>query len=160
MTSCAEDLKYNKAIFYGRRGEHRKSVELFDELIKEDSSNYKLFHNRGISKQRYDDNYGAIEDYSSAIALKKDHLESYINRGVAKMRLGFYEEAIPDLKRAIEIDGKSGLAYKNLGNAYLLQDNFIDACNCWHEAKKLGEDTEDYIRINCSEISVLPRIKG
>lgn len=149
LPGCKSDVTYNRAIYYAKKGEHQKAIDLFDKLINTDKTNFKFFHNRAILKQRIGDNRGAIFDYSEAIGLQPEHVESFINRGVAKMRLKLYDDAILDYRKAIELDATAGLAYKNLGNVLILKNNVNEACHNWKIAQSYGEDAVEYINQNC-----------
>jgi len=100
-TANAEDF-LNRARMYMAIGKSMEAQQDFNQYIKHDPSDARVFVNR--ARTRFPgDMEGVVEDCNKALALEPDNKNAYFLRGLASYELGFKEEACIDFYRAIEL---------------------------------------------------------
>lgn len=85
----------------------------------------------------------AIADYDKAIELDPDIAMFYGERGVAYLRSGKADLAIADFEMAVELDDDSeitALAYRNLGEVYVLNGQDARAAESFREVLRISAD--------------------
>ena len=92
----------NRARMYLAIGKSAQAREDFDQYIKQDPSDSRVFVNRAGTRFP-DDMQGAVEDCNKALALEPDNKNAYFLRGLASYELGHEEQACEDFYRAIEL---------------------------------------------------------
>lgn len=115
----------------------------FEKAIELDANFAATYDARGtafLERGRLD---RAIADYDKAIELDPDVAIYYADRGLAHLRSAEVDLAISDFKKAIELDDNdsiTALAYRNLGETYMvigLEDRAIDN---FQEVLKISDD--------------------
>ena len=64
------------------------------------------------------------------------------NRGFYYYQIYEDEKAISDFEKAIQLDNTLPNLYYNLSMCYYAKNRFDEACNAFHQAKKLGLDID------------------
>ncbi|MFZ3049107.1 MAG: tetratricopeptide repeat protein [Desulfatirhabdiaceae bacterium] len=93
---------------------YKDAIDVYDELIGQNSRDYKLYHNRGVAMLHTGQLDKAISDFNKAIALNPKDAESHNSRGVAWFYKNNFDLAISDYSRAIELNPKFTRAYNQL----------------------------------------------
>lgn len=92
----------NRARMYMAIGKSAEARQDFDQYIKHDPSDARVFVNRAGTRFP-DDMQGAVEDCNKALALEPNNKNAYFLRGLASFELGHKEQACEDFYRAIEL---------------------------------------------------------
>lgn len=92
----------NRARIYMAIGKSAEARQDFDQYIKHDPSDARVFVNRAGSSFP-GDMQSAVEDCNRALALEPDNKNAYFLRGLASYELGHKEQACNDFYRAIEL---------------------------------------------------------
>lgn len=106
---------YHEQIAYSRMyaGKNWPSIEVFAELIKQNSTNYSYYLNRAIIYINIDKNQEAESDLTKAISLNPKALGKCLNlRGIARYNQKSFNEACFDWQQASNLhndDGKLNL---------------------------------------------------
>lgn len=89
----------------------KKSVDLFGQAIKYDSTLALFYVSRGAALLKLARARDAKEDFDRAIALDAGYARAYHLRGIAHEQMGNFARAFQDFDRALEIDPEYGAAY-------------------------------------------------
>lgn len=82
----------------------------------------------------------AIAYYEKAVKFNPDHANCHNNYGAALMRTNRLDEALDHCTRAAGLDPGSPFVKINLGNIYLLMEEYEKARTCFTEAISLNKD--------------------
>lgn len=117
------DSLMERAFQYDSAFAYDKSQVDYDNALKIDPRNGRIFRERGVSRSsnaRYEE---ALKDFQEAINLAPDDAAAYKVRGMAYYEMGRYADAQRDLSKAIEMDSTQTyakiwlhLATKRLGS--------------------------------------------
>ncbi|MBR8827442.1 MAG: SUMF1/EgtB/PvdO family nonheme iron enzyme [Gomphosphaeria aponina SAG 52.96 = DSM 107014] len=97
------------------KGDYETAIANYDEALKLNPNEAKIFLRRGIARYYQGDHQGAIKDYTEAIAINFKDPYAYYNRGMAKSEIGDQLGAIADYTKAIEINAKDAYTYYGRG---------------------------------------------
>ena len=100
-TADAEDF-LNRARMFMAIGKSMEAQQDFDQYIKQNPSDARVFVNRAGTRFP-GDMEGVVEDCNKALALEPDNKNAYFLRGLASYELGHKEQACVDFYRAIEL---------------------------------------------------------
>ncbi len=134
----AAHAQYDKTNFFyrGRQAlmdnKYAQAINVFNLLIKTDSTLYEAYLFRGIAKYNLNDLIGAQADFSKAIAINPVYTPAYHYRAITHSRLSKYDEALRDLDEAMSLrPGYPGLYYSRAITYFLSQqfDNAIGDFN-------------------------------
>jgi tetratricopeptide (TPR) repeat protein len=100
-TADAEDF-LNRARMHMAIGKSMEAQQDFDQYIKHDPSDARVFVNRAGTRFP-GDMEGVVEDCNKALVLEPDNKNAYFLRGLASYELGHKEQACVDFYRAIEL---------------------------------------------------------
>jgi len=133
--TCISYAQYDKQSFFyrGRQAlmdsKYPQAINVFNLLIKTDSTLYDAYLFRGIAKYNLNDFIGAQADFSKAIHINPVYTPAYHYRAITHSRLGKYEEALKDLEEAMALrPGYPGLYYSR-AITYFLSQQFDNAVN-------------------------------
>lgn len=84
----------------------------YNRAIQSAPTDAKLFYNRGIIRQTYNDNTLAIIDYTQAITLDPDFASAYAARAGSYTQIDRLTDAIADADRAISLNPNLQRAYR------------------------------------------------
>lgn len=96
------NLQLNRARLYMAIGEPKKARPDFDNYIKSDSTNARVYINRAGTRFP-NDMKGVVLDCNKAIALDSNQKNAYFMRGLALYELGEKEQACESFSKAIEL---------------------------------------------------------
>ncbi|MDR3184264.1 MAG: tetratricopeptide repeat protein [Prevotellaceae bacterium] len=122
--------QYDKVNFFyrGRQflvdNKYTQAINVFNLLIKTDTSLYEAYLFRGIAKYNLNDFIGAQADFGRAIQVNPVYTPAYHYRAITSSRMGKYDDALRDLKEAMSLrPGYAGLYYSR-GITYFLSQQF------------------------------------
>ena len=107
----ASFLKQNETFLQLGKKDFKKSVDLFGQAIKYDSSLALFYVSRGAALLKLARARDAKEGFDRAIALDAGYARAYHLRGIAHEQMGNFARAFQDFDRALEIDPEYGAAY-------------------------------------------------
>jgi lipoprotein NlpI len=110
---------YNRGNAQAAKGDQAAAIADYDEAIKLDPKNARLFNNRGTARSEAGDTDAAIADFSEAIAHDKRYASAYFNRANAYAAKGETGRAIEDYSAAIKHNRRNVNAYIARGALYL-----------------------------------------
>jgi|GEM_PF-1500054 len=97
------------------KGDYQGAIANYDQALKLNKNDGKIFLRRGIARHYIGDNQGAVEDYTEAIGINLNDAYAYYNRGIAKSELGDKQGAIADYTKAININPNDNYIYYSRG---------------------------------------------
>ena len=134
------DTLFHIAELYLRKGYYENALDIYNQLILNDSVDYMLFQKRGYCKQMTDDLHGALDDYLRSEMINSD--SKWVIRRIA----GCYR-ALKQPAKALEYylllnkltpDNTSLLL--NIGHCYLELKNLEEALSYYFKADYLSPD--------------------
>ncbi len=110
---------FDTGLEYALAGEHQKAIGFFEEVIRLDPQNRRVWYERGIAYFNLGEYQKSIQDLSEFLRLDPEDALAYYYRGSAYFNLRQYEKAIEDYTEVIfsRLDTQA-LAYYNRGSAY------------------------------------------
>ena len=135
LCTCVTYAQYDKESFYyrGRQAlmdsKYPQAINVFNLLIKTDSTLYDAYLFRGIAKYSLNDFIGAQADFSKAIHINPVYTPAYHYRAITHSRLGKYEEALKDLDEAMALRPGYHSLYYSRAITYFLSQQFENAVN-------------------------------
>ena len=120
-----------------QQDDYPKAIANYEEAIRLDPDNERLYYMRGnanLSQRQYAD---AIADYNRTIQLDPEFSEAYHWRGRAKHSLEEYADAIADYDEATQLDPEFSEAYHWRGRAKHSLEEYADAIADYDEATRL-----------------------
>ena len=150
MESSLAGAYLNRAIAYGAKGEHERSLSDFSKSIELDPNQEKIYYNRGTQYAAKDDYDRALADFDMAIELAPDYTMAYINRGITHHIKGHYNKAFADLNKAIQLNPRDGQLYFTRGVVYEHQGEIHLALDDYKRALELDYDDakDDHERVS------------
>ncbi|URL61133.1 tetratricopeptide repeat protein [uncultured bacterium] len=149
------DAALKKAITYNhqgianaRQGKNRAALSCFNAAIKaypelplsnSHDLKYRIYSNRGLTKEHLRDFKGALADYNKTLSLDPKYAVGYCNRGGVKYNMKKYQDAIADFKTAIKLNSGFEKAYFFLGAAYMRAKQNQDAVNAFTKLIKMND---------------------
>ena len=127
--------QYDKQSFFyrGRQAlmdnKYPQAINVFNLLIKTDSTLHEAYWLRGIAKYNLNDFIGAEVDFSRAIRINPVHTYSYYYRAITHSRMGKYEEALKDLEEVKALRPDFQGLYYSRAITYFLTQQFENAVN-------------------------------
>lgn len=122
---------------------NEESLKYFDDSIKLDSINPKVYYLRGKAKVALTRLESAFYDFTKCLEIKPDYRDALEQRGIVRGELGDFEGSILDFNRMIELDKDDGQAYFNRAITYY---NLKDKEKCKQDfttASQLGVKAAD-----------------
>ncbi|MHC5594492.1 MAG: tetratricopeptide repeat protein [Nostoc sp.] len=117
------DVYLNRANLYSDRGDYRRAIADFDQVLRLNPKNAVAYALRGLNYQRRGDNQAAIKDFNSAVRIDPNNAIAYFARGISYHLQGDYQGALAAYEKATVQDAKFLAAVNNLGLIkYELQD--------------------------------------
>ena len=104
LTIAGEDSMngyLNRGRLYMAIGESNLAMKDFDEYLKLDTTNARVYLNRASTKMQ--DLEGAVEDCNKSISIDPENKNAYFVRGLARYELDQKSEACADFETAIEL---------------------------------------------------------
>ncbi len=133
ITAATAGAQYDKTNFFyrGRQAlmdnKYSQAINVFNLLIKTDTTLYEAYLFRGIAKYNLNDFVGAQADFSKSIQINPVYTPAYHYRAITYSRLGKYGEALDDLGEAMSLrPGYPGLYYSR-AITYFLSQQFDNA---------------------------------
>lgn len=108
---------------------YEEAIFIYDQILKLDSGNARIWNNKGLCFNNLDRHADAISCYDKALNINPKHVLAWCNRGISLMKLNKHEDALQCFCKAMEIDPKSDVA---LNNRVLCENELIRI----HEEKK------------------------
>lgn len=109
-TVTSEDLQ-NQAIEKAQAGDYKTSLDLLNQILKENPENISSYIARGLVRAKMGDYQGSVNDYTQAIRGDLNNAKAYYNRGYSRLQLGDTNGAMIDFNQSLQLDGSYALAY-------------------------------------------------
>jgi tetratricopeptide (TPR) repeat protein len=110
---------YEQAIKHLKNGEYRKSIAVFDEVIRQNPQNAEVHLNRGVAWHMLLEYDRAISDFNAAVELNPEDWLALVNRACAFEMKRLVDRALSDYDRAIKLD--RSFAHSSYRKAICLQ---------------------------------------
>jgi protein O-mannosyl-transferase len=138
------DVYLDRAITYARIGVYDSAMRDFNHAYMLDSTNQKLFEQRGFTLLNGVKNYkAAIADYNRLIAIDPTNMEYYRYRGLAEVNSGNTQVAIEDFTRVINTNPKDAECLYFFSFAYNKLNLFPKAIEYAQKAQQGGYKLPD-----------------
>ena len=122
---------------YSSQDKYEKAVNSYDEAIKLNNSDSKLWFNRGNALIELNKHQEAVLSFDEALKLKPEDEQAWYNRGNVLKDIGKDEDAIKSFRRAVEIKPDKAEAWFNCGTILIKIERFKEAIDCLNEAVKI-----------------------
>lgn len=113
--SSLADAYLNRAIARSDRGDSRRAIADFDQVIRLNPKNAVAYALRGLNHQRRGKNQAAIADFNQAIRLDPNNALAYAVRGLTYHLQGDYQGALAAYEKAVAQDAKLLVTVNNIG---------------------------------------------
>jgi len=104
-------------------GDYEEAINLFDDALKLDPSNYEILNQKGVILDKMDKYEEALKIYDQAIKLNPTQTKAYYNKGLLLKDLKKLDEAMESFDKVTEIDimnlsahFEKALIYDEFGN--------------------------------------------
>ena len=119
-----------------------EAINIYQQAIQIEPDNPKLYFDISECYARKNLLRVAIAKLDSAIMVDPTYTVFFNNRGFYYYQIYEDEKAISDFEKAIQLDNTLPNLYYNLSMCYYAKNRFDEACNAFHQAKKLGLDID------------------
>ncbi|MEW6609425.1 MAG: tetratricopeptide repeat protein [bacterium] len=131
-------LKSNAWLIRGNehwtRKEYAEALRCFDEALKEEPLDARVFQNRGsllLEIGRYNE---AIMCYDSVLEIAPNYIGAWLDKAKALKKLEKYNEAVECYNNALEINPKDSNAWNNKLDIFIKLDRYTEALECVNSA--------------------------
>jgi tetratricopeptide (TPR) repeat protein len=108
------------AMLYAATNQDAEAIKHFNNAIKADSENGRLYYERGHTYYVMNQYIQATPDYTRSIQLKYQPSLNYERRAFCYLNSKQYQKGIDDCSEAIKLDPRSRISYFNRAKAYAL----------------------------------------
>ena len=115
-----------------------RALSDFETAIHLDESNFRAYHNRGVSYAQMRRHEEATKDFDKTIEINPNYGNAWFNRGELKYLKGQYREAIADYDQALRINSRDWAAHNSRGHARYRLGLFRDALADYNQAVNLN----------------------
>lgn len=152
------DEEYSKAFELFHSKKYDDAINIANEIIKEDSKNYKAYNIRGIAKAYKNRNLDeALADIDKSLEIKNDYGYARFNKGLTYELLGKYDEALTWYNKDLEVE-EYVWTYYGMASIYGRRgdvDNTVKylkmAIDKDSDVKKAARDEEDFNPVRNSD---------
>lgn len=116
----------------------KKSINVFDEIIKMSPNNYNGLRLRGLAKSKIENYASALKDFNKNLENYSQDYKSNMDVSVTELNLGMYNNALRHVNRAIEIGPNVPYFYLHKGNINLKLENYTESLDNYFSAKERG----------------------
>jgi len=133
----------NKGVSLYNLGHTREAIACYDEAVRVDPQDAKLYNNRGTAHRAEGQLDQALRDFDEAIRLNPWYPPAYNNRGLVFHSLGEEEKALKDFDMAIQLSPWSPSTYNNRGLVYRAMGEYEKAIRDFDTAIQLNPHDPD-----------------
>jgi len=127
-----------------KAGRYEEAIFVYDQALKLDSRNARVWNNKGLCLTNLARYIEAISCYDEALDINPKHLFALRNRSNDLIKLGKYEEALPSVCKALEVSSQKRLLDRivDINNKILCENELIKI----HEEKKKQNEKAERIK--------------
>lgn len=125
--STSIEVLFNLAVSYYRLSEYEETIKLTSKILDTTSVYAGIYDLRGSSYTSIAEWEKGYADLDKCISLGFGDGGTYYTRGFCLFNLGFYNQAISDFEKAIELNYKQCDSKEFIVNAYLIQNDHLNA---------------------------------
>lgn len=119
---------------------------IYEEVLKADSTNYDALTNLGVIFQQKGDMEKSLKYFEKAVKFHPKRARAYHNLGILYSLLGKLDEAVINLNKAAELDSNSPNSVRQLGIIYLQNEKLNESIESFNIALfRDKKDTESYL---------------
>lgn len=129
---------WNLGVSYNSLGHFDKARYYFNEALKLEPTDIRLYENIGYSyleENKYDQ---ALEQFLKLVSINDKSAKGFYGIGKVYFLKGEFENSIKAFDKAIDINPNYGIAYQNRGSAKLEINDKEGCCNDWKRCLELG----------------------
>ena len=117
---------------------YQEAIDKLEPVVKEFPDNVVFLHDLGFCYTSIGKLDKGNEIYEKMVELAPNNEAGYVGLGFVNRRLGRIQVAVKALLKAIEIKEDNGIAWNELGEAYLKGDDYGNAKNAFTQAIQWG----------------------
>jgi len=137
------ELMAKLGIYLHETGQHRRSIDVLQAVLQEDSDHAEALNYLGISYWRLSQYKKAIPTFEKLIALDSGYASAYNNLGSVYLSQKQYELAAEHFINAIKYDPRLAGPYNGLGVVYVNKGDNSAAIENWRKAVELDNQQYD-----------------
>lgn len=139
-------MNFDTAIHHLKNHQYEKSIQIFNNLIRENSEFIEAIYYRSIAKLKMDDLEGSLADLDLALEISPTDPDLISQKGVLYFHLKKYQLALEQMNKAANFDPNN--AYRYSSRAYI-RDKMKDTKGAVEDYRKAIElDPDDAIAYN------------
>ena len=120
--------------------DYEQAIRYFDEALRKDSKNAKLYNKRGLAELSSGQNAAARADFAKATKLDHSYPQAWNDLGVVSFIDRKYGAAAKNFQKAIALDDTRANFHVNLGITYFSQNNMDAAMKEYTRALQLDPE--------------------
>ncbi|BAQ60449.1 TPR domain protein [Geminocystis sp. NIES-3708] len=121
-----------------KKGNFDEAISFYDQAIKQNNVNPKIYLLRGICQYKKDNKQSALIDFSQAIELDNNYDLAYHWKGYIYQELGNYSEALVNYNKEIAINPLNFFAYYKRGFTYEKLHQLFNALDDYNMANTIN----------------------
>lgn len=130
----------NKATDLMNEGKCQESVELFEVVLRVDSSNYRAWNDLGLAFEYLGKNRKALKAFDKSIEIKPDSAVAWSNKACLLFMMKRNDEALQCYEETVKRDEQIIQAWHNMGSILVSKGRFTEAIKYFDKAISLNDE--------------------
>ena len=127
-------VNISEAVAFHKKGMLSKAKQIYNEYIKLNPNNDRVFYLWGLAEYQEKNYLKAIEFFQRAIGLSPRSAEYFKDLGNCYKHINKYDLALIQYQRALHINSQFPEAYYDIGILHLIKDELELAISCFEKA--------------------------
>ncbi len=146
---------FNDGLDKSQKGDYKGALADFEQALKADKKDYRIFFQIGVAQQKLNNNDEAINNFKEAIKANPDYDASYTNLGNIYYSMGKYQDAIDNFGKVVEKSQSDTVKNAAKFNISLAYTNLATAAEKSKNNKKAIDYLKKAVSYNNSDVAYL-----